>query len=50
MSVFSFQHAYNPDEEYTEVESQLRARLESFLETARAFNTIYTKVCLFHTN
>jgi hypothetical protein len=36
-------HAYNPDEEYTEVESQLRARLESFLETARAFNTIYTK-------
>uniref|UniRef100_A0A1J3J9A6 AUGMIN subunit 7 n=1 Tax=Noccaea caerulescens TaxID=107243 RepID=A0A1J3J9A6_NOCCA len=36
-------HAYNPDEEYTEVESQLRSRLESFLETARAFNTIYTK-------
>ncbi|KAM6544808.1 hypothetical protein CsatB_025544 [Cannabis sativa] len=36
-------HAYNPDEEYAEVESQLRAHLESFLETARAFNTIYTK-------
>ncbi|KAJ0243719.1 AUGMIN subunit 7 [Hirschfeldia incana] len=36
-------HAYNPDEEYVEVESELRARLESFLETARAFNTIYTK-------
>ncbi|KAL0823658.1 hypothetical protein Bca101_047335 [Brassica carinata] len=36
-------HAYNPDEEYAEVESELRARLESFLETARAFNTIYTK-------
>ncbi|KAL5560836.1 hypothetical protein UlMin_037047 [Ulmus minor] len=36
-------HAYNPDEEYTEVESQLRAHLESFLETARSFNTIYTK-------
>jgi hypothetical protein len=36
-------HAYNPDEEYTEVESQLRAHLESFLETARTFNMIYTK-------
>uniref|UniRef100_A0A0D3EEQ2 Uncharacterized protein n=1 Tax=Brassica oleracea var. oleracea TaxID=109376 RepID=A0A0D3EEQ2_BRAOL len=36
-------HAYNPDEECAEVESELRARLESFLETARAFNTIYTK-------
>ncbi|XP_050220703.1 AUGMIN subunit 7 [Mercurialis annua] len=36
-------HAYNPDEEYTEVESQLRAHLESFLETARQFNVIYTK-------
>ncbi|KAK0577229.1 hypothetical protein LWI29_029823 [Acer saccharum] len=36
-------HAYNPDEEYVEVESQLRAHLESFLETARSFNTIYTK-------
>ncbi|KAH9771130.1 AUGMIN subunit 7 [Citrus sinensis] len=37
-------HAYNPDEDYAEVESQLRAHLESFLETARTFNTIYTKV------
>ncbi|KAA3468561.1 AUGMIN subunit 7 [Gossypium australe] len=36
-------HAYNPDEEYTEVESKLRAQLESFLETARLFNMIYTK-------
>ncbi|KAA8520333.1 hypothetical protein F0562_014589 [Nyssa sinensis] len=36
-------HAYNPDEEYAEVESKLRAHLESFLETARSFNTIYTK-------
>ncbi|KAM7272710.1 hypothetical protein ACFE04_027373 [Oxalis oulophora] len=36
-------HAYNPDEEYKEVESQLRSHLESFLETARSFNTIYTK-------
>lgn len=38
------QHAYNPDEDYTEVEAKLRAHLESFLETARSFNTIYTKV------
>ncbi|KAL3573937.1 hypothetical protein D5086_024550 [Populus alba] len=36
-------HAYNPDEEYSEVESHLRAHLESFLETARSFNVIYTK-------
>ncbi|CAL2240522.1 unnamed protein product [Prunus armeniaca] len=36
-------HAYNPDEDYAEVESRLRAHLESFLETARSFNTIYTK-------
>ncbi|KAL6322039.1 hypothetical protein AAG906_003182 [Vitis piasezkii] len=36
-------HAYNPDEEYEEVESQLWAHLESFLETARSFNVIYTK-------
>nr|ACU19774.1 unknown [Glycine max] len=36
-------HAYNPDKEYTEAESQLRAHLESFLETARTFNLIYTK-------
>ncbi|CAN6566738.1 unnamed protein product [Malus baccata var. baccata] len=37
-------HAYNPDEDYAEVESRLRAHLESFLETAKSFNTIYTKV------
>ncbi|KAI4320323.1 hypothetical protein MLD38_033819 [Melastoma candidum] len=36
-------YAYNPDEDYKEAESQLRAHLESFLETARTFNTIYTK-------
>ncbi|XP_010271853.1 PREDICTED: AUGMIN subunit 7 isoform X1 [Nelumbo nucifera] len=36
-------HAYNPDEDYAEVESKLRAHLESFLETARSFNLIYTK-------
>ncbi|KAK6912378.1 Plant AUGMIN subunit 7 [Dillenia turbinata] len=36
-------HEYNPDEDYAEVESRLRAHLESFLETARSFNLIYTK-------
>lgn len=36
-------HAYNPEEEYAEVESLLRAHLESFLETARSFHVIYTK-------
>ncbi|GAB2224159.1 hypothetical protein Droror1_Dr00004907 [Drosera rotundifolia] len=36
-------YEYNPDEDYAEVESQLRSHLESFLETARSFNTIYTK-------
>lgn len=39
-----FQYEYNPDESYVEVEAQLRTHLESFLETARTFNTIYTKV------
>ncbi|CAL5398292.1 hypothetical protein ACSBR2_004427 [Camellia fascicularis] len=36
-------HAYNPDEDYVEVEAKLRGHLESFLETARSFNMIYTK-------
>ncbi|PSS10057.1 AUGMIN subunit like [Actinidia chinensis var. chinensis] len=36
-------HAYNPDEDHAEVEAKLRAHLESFLETARSFNMIYTK-------
>ncbi|KAG5540085.1 hypothetical protein RHGRI_020351 [Rhododendron griersonianum] len=40
---FVFSHAYNPDEDYAEVEAKLRDHLESFLETARSFNTIYTK-------
>lgn len=39
----SSKYEYNPDEEYGEAESKLRAQLESFLETARSFNTIYTK-------
>ncbi|GMH28284.1 hypothetical protein Nepgr_030127 [Nepenthes gracilis] len=36
-------HAYNPDEDSAAVECQLRSHLESFLETARSFNLIYTK-------
>ncbi|CAO2835073.1 unnamed protein product [Amaranthus hypochondriacus] len=36
-------HAYNPDEDYAEAERKLRSHLESFLETARSFNVIYTK-------
>lgn len=36
-------HPYNPDEDYAEVERELRSHLESFLETARLFNVIYTK-------
>ncbi|KAJ4973618.1 hypothetical protein NE237_006792 [Protea cynaroides] len=36
-------YAYNPDEDYVEVELKLREHLESFLETARSFNLIYTK-------
>ncbi|KAL5990437.1 AUGMIN subunit 7 [Asimina triloba] len=39
----SSKHEYNPDEEYAEAEAQLRAQLESFLETARSFNMIYNK-------
>ncbi|KAK1263930.1 hypothetical protein QJS04_geneDACA009548 [Acorus gramineus] len=36
-------YPYNPNEEYVETELNLRAQLEYFLETARAFNLIYTK-------
>ncbi|KVI00578.1 Plant nuclear matrix 1 [Cynara cardunculus var. scolymus] len=36
-------HSYNPDEDYAEVDMKLRTHLESFLETAKSFNTIYTK-------
>ncbi|KAK1314273.1 hypothetical protein QJS10_CPA06g01868 [Acorus calamus] len=36
-------YPYNPNEEYVETELKLRAQLEHFLETARAFNLIYTK-------
>nr|XP_019704235.1 AUGMIN subunit 7 isoform X2 [Elaeis guineensis] len=34
---------YNPNEEYAETELKLREQLESFLETVRSFNLIYTK-------
>ncbi|KAI0502146.1 hypothetical protein KFK09_017093 [Dendrobium nobile] len=34
---------YNPNEEYAETELKLRTHLESFLETVRSFNLIYTK-------
>ncbi|KAF8717135.1 hypothetical protein HU200_026251 [Digitaria exilis] len=34
---------YNPNEEYAETELKLREHLQSFLETVKSFNTIYTK-------
>ncbi|KAG6524874.1 hypothetical protein ZIOFF_014818 [Zingiber officinale] len=37
------QYDYNPSEDYTEVELKLRSNLESFLETVKSFNLIYTK-------
>ncbi|KAI3676785.1 hypothetical protein L1987_86398 [Smallanthus sonchifolius] len=36
-------HSYDPNEDYAEADLKLRAHLESFLETARSFNTIYNK-------
>ncbi|KAH9618249.1 hypothetical protein KSS87_001653 [Heliosperma pusillum] len=36
-------HPYNPDEDYADAERKLRSHLETFLDTARSFNTIYTK-------
>ncbi|KAI3743009.1 hypothetical protein L1987_60710 [Smallanthus sonchifolius] len=36
-------HSYDPDEDYDEADLKLQAHLESFLETARSFNTIYNK-------
>ncbi|MQM13426.1 hypothetical protein Taro_046350 [Colocasia esculenta] len=41
--LFPADYAYNPNEDYAETESQLRASLESFLETVKSFNLIYTK-------
>eukprot|EP00252_Welwitschia_mirabilis_P027484 TRINITY_DN9433_c0_g1_i1.p1 TRINITY_DN9433_c0_g1~~TRINITY_DN9433_c0_g1_i1.p1 ORF type:complete len:339 (-),score=82.80 TRINITY_DN9433_c0_g1_i1:212-1228(-) len=34
---------YNPNEDHSVAEAQLRMQLEAFLETARTFNTIYNK-------
>lgn len=36
-------HAYNPDEDYSDMVAKLRAHLQSFLEIARSFNMVYTK-------
>nr|CAD1832788.1 unnamed protein product [Ananas comosus var. bracteatus] len=36
-------YEYNPNEEYAETELKLRQHLESFLETVRSFNLIYTR-------
>ncbi|KAG0466450.1 hypothetical protein HPP92_018030 [Vanilla planifolia] len=36
-------YEYNPNEEYAETELKLRTQLESFLETVRTFNLIYSK-------
>ncbi|KAI4978041.1 hypothetical protein ZWY2020_014595 [Hordeum vulgare] len=34
---------YNPNEDYAETEFKLREHLQSFLETVKSFNMIYTK-------
>jgi hypothetical protein len=34
---------YNPNEDYAETELKLREHLQSFLETVKSFNMIYTK-------
>jgi hypothetical protein len=39
-----WQQSYNPNEDYTEAEVELRARLATFLDCAKAFNVIYAKV------
>ena len=39
-----WQQSYNPNEDYTEAEVELRARLATFLDCAKAFNIIYAKV------
>lgn len=38
------QYDYNPNEDYAETELKLREHLQSFLETVKSFNMIYTKV------
>jgi hypothetical protein len=41
-----FQQSYNPNEDHAEAEMELCARLEAFLDAAKAFNVIYAKVGL----
>ncbi|KAJ4810903.1 AUGMIN subunit 7 [Rhynchospora pubera] len=36
-------YKYNPNEDYAETEVKLRGHLETFLETVKSFNSIYTK-------
>lgn len=38
------QQSYNPNEDYTDAEIELRARLATFLDSAKSFNVIYAKV------
>ena len=42
--VSAAQYDYNPNEDYAETELKLREHLQSFLETVKSFNMIYTKV------
>ncbi|KAE8778698.1 AUGMIN subunit 7 [Hordeum vulgare] len=41
--VSAVQYDYNPNEDYAETEFKLREHLQSFLETVKSFNMIYTK-------
>jgi hypothetical protein len=49
MLLFGSQYDYNPNEDYA-TELKLREHLQSFIETVKSFNTIYTKVnfCAVH--
>lgn len=38
------QQSYNPNEDYTDAEVELRGRLATFLDSAKSFNVIYAKV------
>lgn len=38
------QQSYNPNEDYTDAEIELRGRLATFLDSAKSFNVIYAKV------
>ncbi|KAG0557892.1 hypothetical protein M758_11G160700 [Ceratodon purpureus] len=39
----SAKQSYNPNEDYTDAEIELRARLATFLDSAKSFNVIYAK-------